>query len=153
MGPAPLAERMAAARRIMQHPRVEISDYEARAGTRYTAETLQSLTADYPGTKFIWLMGADNLVQLPQWQDWQKIVEMVPLGVLARPGDRIRARYSKAARIYAAARIRGRESRKLAAAEAPAWCFVNVPMRDESSSAIRATGQWQVGDAPSARGD
>ncbi|MDD9744691.1 MAG: nicotinate-nucleotide adenylyltransferase [Marinovum algicola] len=142
-GPAPLDERMAAARRIMQHPKVEVSDYEARAGTRYTAETLDALRRDYRGVKFVWLMGADNLVQLPQWQDWQRIVETVPIGILARPGDRIRARNSKAARVYAGARIRGRESRRLAEAEAPAWCFVNVPMRDESSSAIRATGNWR----------
>ncbi|TNF17751.1 MAG: nicotinate-nucleotide adenylyltransferase [Rhodobacteraceae bacterium] len=142
-GPAPLADRMAAARAIMQHPRVEISDFEARAGTRYTAETLEALLLAYRGTRFVWLMGADNLVQLPQWQDWRWIMNIVPVGVLARPGDRIRARNSKAARVYAAHRIRGRESLKLATAEAPAWCFVNVPMRGESSSAIRARGGWR----------
>lgn len=142
-GPAPLEDRMAAARAIMQHPRVEISDFEARAGTRFTAETLAALMQEYRGAKFIWLMGADNLVQLPQWQDWERIMDTVPIGVLARPGDRIRARNSKAARVYAAARIRGRDSLKLAKAEAPAWCFVNVPMSDESSSAIRARGGWR----------
>ncbi|MGY3437639.1 MULTISPECIES: nicotinate-nucleotide adenylyltransferase [unclassified Marinovum] len=141
-GPAPLAERMAAARKIMQHPKVEISDFEARAGTRYTAETLDALMQEYRGVNFVWLMGADNLVQLPKWQDWERIMETVPIGVLARPGDRIRARNSKAARVYSGARIRGRESRKLATAEAPAWCFVNVPMRGDSSSAIRARGGW-----------
>lgn len=142
-GPAPLDDRMAAARAIMQHPKVEISDFEARAGTRFTAETLAALIKAYPGARFVWLMGADNLVQLPQWQDWERIMDTVPIGVLARPGDRIRARNSKAARVYAAARIRGRESLKLARAEAPAWCFVNVPMSDESSSAIRARGGWR----------
>lgn len=143
-GPAPLDDRMAAARAIMQHPKVEISDFEARAGTRFTAETLAALIKAYPGARFVWLMGADNLVQLPQWQDWERIMDTVPIGVLARPGDRIRARNSKAARVYAAARIRGRESLKLARAEAPAWCFVNVPMSDESSSAIRARGGWRT---------
>lgn len=143
-GPAPLEDRMAAARAIMQHPKVEISDFEARAGTRFTAETLAALIKAYPGARFVWLMGADNLVQLPQWQDWERIMDTVPIGVLARPGDRIRARNSKAARVYAAARIRGRESLKLARAEAPAWCFVNVPMSDESSSAIRARGGWRT---------
>ena len=141
-GPAPLAERMAAARKIMQHPKVDISDFEARAGTRYTAETLDALMQEYRGVNFVWLMGADNLVQLPKWQDWERIMQTVPIGVLARPGDRIRARNSKAARVYSGARIRGRESRALATAEAPAWCFVNVPMRGDSSSAIRARGGW-----------
>lgn len=144
-GPAPLQDRMAAARAIMDHPRVEISDFEARVGTRYTAETLRALASTYPLARFVWLMGADNLVQFPQWQDWRWIMETVPVGVLARPGDRIRARNSKAARIYAASRIKGKSSRQLAQAEAPAWCFVNVAMRDVSSSAIRARGDWRAG--------
>ncbi|WP_348524096.1 nicotinate-nucleotide adenylyltransferase [Phaeobacter sp. J2-8] len=127
-GPAPLDERMAAARKIMRHPRVDISDFEAEAGTRYTAETLKALIQEYRGTNFVWLMGADNLIQLPKWQDWQQIVNSVPIGVLARPGDRIRARNSKAARVYAGARIRGRDSQKLGLSQAPAWCFINVPM-------------------------
>lgn len=144
-GPAPMAERIAASRAIMDHPRVEISDFEARAGTRFTAETLKALMKTCPQVRFVWLMGADNLVQLPQWQDWRWIMETVPVGVLARPGDRIRARNSRAARIYASARIKGRRSQELARAEAPAWCFINVPMRDDSSSAIRARGGWRSG--------
>lgn len=147
-GPAPLADRMAAARQIMQHPRVEISDFEARAGTRYTAETLKALIKTYPGVHFVWLMGADNLIQLPQWQDWHDIMMSVPVGILARPGDRSQARHSKAAQIYQRARIRGRASRLLARAEAPAWCFVNVPMSDASSTAIRARGEWRPGVKP-----
>ena len=59
-GPAPLDERMAAARRIMQHPKVEVSDYEARAGTRYTAETLDALRRDYRGVKFVCRDRADR---------------------------------------------------------------------------------------------
>ena len=42
-GPAPMQRRLAAARAIMRHPRVEITDIEARIGTRYTAETLRHL--------------------------------------------------------------------------------------------------------------
>ena len=84
--PAPLARRMAAARALIDHPRVLISDFEARAGTRYTAETLRALMARYPQVRFVWLMGADNLAQLHRWQNWQWILENVPVGVRARPG-------------------------------------------------------------------
>ena len=87
-------------------------------------------------------MGADNLVQFDQWQDWRWIMETVPVGVLARPGDRMAARTSKAARIYAGARLKGREARLLGQSQAPAWAFQNMPMRDVSSSAIRARGEW-----------
>lgn len=141
-GPAPLADRMAAAQARMQHPRVTVTDIEARLGTRITADTLAALRVAYPRVRFTWLMGADNLAQLHLWHDWRRIMETVPVGVLARPGERISARMSPAARIYAHARIPARNSRQLARSEPPAWCFVNVPMRDDSSTAIRAGGGW-----------
>ena len=92
--------------------------------------------------RFVWLMGADNLAQLHLWRDWRFIMDHVPVGVLARPGSRLTARMSPAARIYRRYRIPAAASRALARAEAPAWCFVNVPMVDQSSSAIRARGGW-----------
>lgn len=143
-GPAPLADRLSRAQAIMRHPRAEVTDIEARLGTRYTAETLRELRKRYPGVRFVWLMGADNLAQFHKWQDWRQIIEGVPIGVLARPGDRISARMSPAAKIYAPYRISGSASHLLAQAEAPAWCFVNVPMIDMSSSAIRARGDWSA---------
>lgn len=141
-GPAALGRRVARAKAVMQHPRVSVTDIEAQLGTRYTAETLAALIARHPDVRFVWLMGADNLAQFHRWQDWHWIMETVPVGVLARPGDRISARMSPAARLYAPYRISGRASHLLARAEAPAWCFVNVPMIAQSSSAIRAAGGW-----------
>lgn len=141
-GPAALDRRVARARAIMQHPRVTVTDIEAQLGTRFTAETLAALMARAPGVQFTWLMGADNLAQFHRWQDWHWIMENVPVGVLARPGDRISARMSPAARLYARYRISDRASHLLGHSDAPAWCFVNVPMVDQSSSAIRAAGDW-----------
>ncbi|MBD3665896.1 nicotinate-nucleotide adenylyltransferase [Sulfitobacter aestuariivivens] len=141
-GPAPLDKRMRHARAVMQHPHVTVTDIEAKLGTRYTAQTLAKLVARYPRVRFVWLMGADNLAQLHLWQDWRQIMETVCVGVLARPGQRISARMSRAAMLYAPYRIPGRYSRLLARAQAPAWSFVNVPMVDVSSTAIRASGAW-----------
>tara|TARA_R110002126_G_scaffold10527_6_gene48167 strand:+ start:5608 stop:6210 length:603 start_codon:yes stop_codon:yes gene_type:complete len=141
-GPAPLAQRMERARQVMQHPRVDITDVEVQLGTRFTAQTIAALRARSPGVRFVWLMGADNLAQLHHWQDWQQIVETVPIGVMARPGQRISARMSRAAALYAKYRIPARQSQLLSHADAPAWCFVNVPMMNVSSSAIRAAGKW-----------
>lgn len=140
-GPAPLADRMAHARSVMRDPRVTVSDIEARLGTRYTAETLKALQRHYPGVRFVWLMGADNLVQFHRWERWEDILHMVPVGVLARPGWGVRARMSKAARIYGGDLVdRGEVLRNK---PAPAWCFVNLPMDGSSSTAIRARGEWR----------
>ncbi len=142
-GPAPLAQRMAAARDVMQHPHVEVTDIEALTGTRATADTLAALQRLYPEVRFVWLMGADNLAQFHQWKDWRRIMDSVPVGVIARPGDRISARMSPAARVYRRYRIDSNARHLLGRAEAPAWCFVNVPMVNVSSTEIRTRGGWK----------
>ena len=142
-GPAPMPQRLARARQVMAHPRVTVTDIEQRLGTRHTAQTLAALQGLYPGVRFVWLMGADNLAQFDQWQNWHDIMARVPVGVLARPGQRISARVSRAARIYRAARLGARASHLLPGAAPPAWCFVNVPMVDVSSSMIRSRGDWR----------
>ena len=141
-GPAPLSQRVQASQALMQHPRVTVTDIEKQLGTRYTAQTLAALRRRYPAVRFVWLMGADNLAQFHRWQDWQWIMETVPIGVIARPGDRISARLSKAAKVYASARVPSRASHILGRLHAPAWSFVNVPMSDQSSTVIRARGEW-----------
>ena len=143
-GPAPLADRMTAARQLMQHPRVKVTDLERRLDTRYTAHTLKALMARYPGVKFVWLMGADNLTEFHKWDQWQWIMENVSIGVLARPGERTEARHSVAATRFEFARLNGKKSRALAYQKPPCWCFVNVPMVNLSSTAIRARGDWIV---------
>jgi len=126
----------------MRHPRVLVSDVEARIGTRYTAETLSALRARFPGVRFIWLMGADNLALFHHWERWPQIFRTVPVGVIARPVDITAARHSKAARTFSGARLENRYSMLLADTPAPAWCLVNVPMLDQSSREIRARGEW-----------
>lgn len=145
-GPAPIAQRLAEARRVMPDPRVRVSDLECRLGTRYTAQTLKRLKQLYPRVQFVWLMGADNLMQFNRWENWRGILDMVPVGVLARPGARMAVAHARAARIYGAARVPGRRARSLGRAPLPAWCFVLMPMSDMSSSAIRARGGWRVRD-------
>ena len=142
-GPAPLDIRLDHARAIMRHPRVEITGIEARLGTRFTAETLSALSALYPEVRFTWLMGADNLADFHRWDRWEEIMQAVPVGVIARPGERVAARTSPAARRFRAARLPGRAAELLARATPPRWCLVNVPMVAQSSSAIRAAGGWQ----------
>lgn len=139
-GPAPMPERLARAERVMAHPRVTISDLECRLGTRFTAATLERLVALYPGVRFVWLMGADNLAQFHRWDRWRHILSLVPVGVLARPGAGMAARTSVAARMFRGARV---APEVLARTPPPAWAFADVPMVDLSSSAIRARGEWR----------
>lgn len=137
-GPAPLDERIAMARRIMDDPRVIVTGIEDRLATRMTADTIAALQRKYPRVRFLWLMGADNLVQFDRWERWREIAARVPIGVIARPGWRMPARFSKTARILAKVRLPESKARQLADAQPPAWVLINVPMSTLSSSAIRA---------------
>jgi nicotinate-nucleotide adenylyltransferase len=141
--PADLARRMAAARATMRHPRVRISDAEARLGTRATADTLDALRARRPGVRFVWLMGADNLAGFHHWDRWETILARVPVGVLARPGEQLRAGLSPAARRFAAARLPAAQARALPFRAPPAWCLLTGRMLDLSSTELRALGAWR----------
>ena len=139
--PAPMAVRLMRARAVMADPHVVITDLEVRLGTRATVDTLRRLRAIYPGVRFVWLMGADNLVQFHRWNHWRDIMAMVPVAVLARPGSGLAARLSVAARAFRWAGVARPEG--LGLRDAPAWSFVNLPLNGTSSSAIRADGAWE----------
>jgi nicotinate-nucleotide adenylyltransferase len=141
--PAPLAERMAQARKVMRDPRVKITALEAVLGTRATFDTVTRLKAIYPGVTFVWLMGADNLVQFHRWGRWRDILRSVAVGVLARPGAGVQARLSVAARAFRVHQVDRGEN--LRGRKAPVWAFVNLPMNDASSTEIRARGGWKSG--------
>lgn len=140
--PAPMADRLARARAVMRHPRVKITDIEAHLGTRYTYETLIRLQALYPGVRFVWLMGADNLAGFHHWDRWRDIMAAVPVAVLARPGAGLRARLGPAARVFAHARLA--RAGALATAAPPAWAFVTLPLNALSSTKIRQRGDWRA---------
>ena len=64
-GPADIGRRLAACEELIgDGARVDPTDLETRLGTRYTIDTLRMMQRHYPGVRFVWLMGADNLVEL-----------------------------------------------------------------------------------------
>ena len=136
-GMAPFDERLAAARALAIDPRIHVSDAEARLGTRYTADTLARLCRHSPATRFVWLMGADNLIQLSSWKHWHKIFALVPVAVFARPSYSLRALSATAARCYAGARLAENKASGLAAKAAPAWVFLRTRLDATSASRIR----------------
>jgi nicotinate-nucleotide adenylyltransferase len=139
--PAALEVRVAYAKTVMTDPRVVVTGVEAALGTRNTVDTIERLRAIYPGVRFVWLMGADNLVQFHRWERWRDILRMVPVGVLARPGWGVKARLSVAARAFRVYRVQRGEG--IGLQRPPAWCFMNLRMDASSSSAIRARGEWK----------
>jgi len=134
---APFAERMAQAIAVARHPQIRISDLEARLGTRYTADTLAMLRRRFPGYRFVWLMGADNLAQIATWRDWRRIFALQPIAIFDRPTYTYKALAAKAARCFARYRLPERAGRLLAGAVPPAWIFIHERLNPISATAIR----------------
>ena len=137
-GMASIDERIASAESVAGHPRIEVSDIESRMGTRYTADTLQALRRRYAKHRFVWIMGADNLIQLPRWRDWTAIVGMVPIAVFARPGYSQRSLFGAAAHRFRRNRLPDHAAASLADRKAPAWVFLHTPLHPASATEIRA---------------
>lgn len=136
---APLKDRMASARALITDRRMLVSDFETRAGTQFTIDTLKALIASHPGVKFVWIMGADNLRQFHRWHGWRAIAHLMPMAVIARPGALVKSRLSPTARLFAAKRLHSQQARLLAHQTAPAWVYLRVPLSNASSTALRAT--------------
>jgi nicotinate-nucleotide adenylyltransferase len=137
-GMAPLAARLASARAIADGRRIVATAIESALGTRYTADTLTALRRRFPRVRFVWLMGADNLEQLPAWRRWRAIASSVPFAVVPRPTYNHRALAGPAARRLHRARRLARTAPALADMAPPAWVFLPAPQHAASASAIRA---------------
>jgi nicotinate-nucleotide adenylyltransferase len=136
-GMAPLAERLATARRVARHPRIEVNALEARFGTRYTVDTLRRLKG-WRSYRFVWLIGADNLEQLPRWKRWTEILATCPVAVIERQSYAYRALSGPVAHRLRHMRVAEAAAGALADHPPPAWTFLRFRAHPASSTAIRS---------------
>jgi nicotinate-nucleotide adenylyltransferase len=149
-GMASLDDRVAGARALCgPDSRLRALALESELGTRYTADSLAAIRKRWPRTRFVWLMGADNLAQIHRWRGWRRIFHTMVIAVFARPAYDGKALAGKAARALSTARVAPRRARSLAAFVPPAWTF--FPVRHHPASATRLRAQGKGGSV--GRGD
>ncbi len=141
-----LEARINGARDRISHPRILVTRLEEDLGTTYTVDTIEALITLAPHTHFIWLMGADNMVQFNHWKDWQKIINTLPIAVLDRPGYSIAALKGQMAGKYARYQVNERAAKKLVTLRAPAWSFIKKPLHPASSTHIRNTNDLGINE-------
>jgi len=139
-GMAPIAERLRAAAGIADGRRILATGIEARLHTRFTYDTLRTLCRRFPRVRFVWLMGADNLVQLPRWQHWAGIPRTMPFAVMPRPTYNQRALAGQAAHRLRPALRPAHAAPVLARLPAPAWTFLPARENPASATALRRAG-------------
>lgn len=134
------ATRLAHTRRVAKHPRFVVSDIERQLGSRTTAETLHGLRRVFRRGHFVWIMGADSFASLHLWHHWLDIPMTLPIAILARPGFSLRALGGPAATRFDNDQVPIEQAATLVTRKPPAWCFIPMPLRPESSTAIREAG-------------
>jgi len=145
-GMASLNDRLAHAREVANDPRIVPSDIETELGTRYTTDTVRTLRRRFPEVRFVWLMGADNLAQVPQWKKWRTLFRTVPIAIFDRPTYSRSALNGKAARRFTAGRLPERQAKRLATSNPPAWIFFRGRLNVLSATTIRARHAADLGN-------
>jgi nicotinate-nucleotide adenylyltransferase len=135
---APFQTRVDHARAVARHPRIQVTAIERKIGTIYTVDTLSVLVRRFRDVRFVWLMGADNLVQISNWEQWPRIFALVPIAVLVRPPYAFKAQASIAARRFARSRVTEARAAGLAWRKPPAWVFLHIRPHPASATSIRA---------------
>ncbi|MDA1091419.1 MAG: nicotinate-nucleotide adenylyltransferase [Proteobacteria bacterium] len=136
-GMAPLEDRLNSARALTHGSNIRVSDLEREIGTQYTADTLKVLKGRFPWCRFVWIMGADNLIEINRWKNWTAVFETVPVAVLARPAYSFKALVSTAAKRFQRYRIKETRAIALAESKPPAWVFLHIPLSSASATRIR----------------
>jgi nicotinate-nucleotide adenylyltransferase len=137
-GMEPLPVRLARARQVGRNARIRVDAPELALGTRYTLDTVRALRRAYPKARFVWLMGADILPQLVDWEGWRELFAAIPIAAFARPGWSYPALVSAAPSAFAHYRIDAERARALPDCRPPAWCFIPSRLDSHSATALRA---------------
>jgi len=137
-GLSPLAERIAAARRLAHNPRIDVTGFEADIGVRYTCDVIRYLLTRCRSVHFVWIMGADNLRSFHRWQKWRGIAAMVPIAVVDRLGPSLYATSGIAGQALGQFRLPEQAAATLARRKPPVWVYLHGLKSPLSSTALRA---------------
>jgi nicotinate-nucleotide adenylyltransferase len=133
-----LPRRLALARAMAADNRIVVTDLEKNLPSAFTAATLAHLVLRYPEARLVWIMGADCLAGFHRWRHWRDIFQLLPVAVVDRPGWRLKALASPAARAFARSRLPESMAHQLPLRPAPSWTLLTGPLLAISSTEIRA---------------
>lgn len=139
----PVETRIAQAKTVAASPYIDVCAPEVAYRTSYTFDTLARIVKEYPGVRFVWLMGADNLAQFHRWKRWQEIAAMMPIAVIERPGNEDAPLSAKAAHALARYRIDESDAALLLSMQPPAWVYLHGLKSPLSSTSLRMKEQRQ----------
>jgi nicotinate-nucleotide adenylyltransferase len=129
--------RLKAVSDLAASPGMVSSNIEARLQVNRTISLITNLRQRYPYTHFVWIMGADNLRTFHKWARWRDVFKAIPIVILSRPQDPLKARLSPAARQMSKHRINPHRAHTLSTTNTPAWTYIPARHHTLSSTSLR----------------
>ncbi len=112
-----LESRMAASRALAADPAIKVTGFEAELGSPYTYATVRYVRRRFARTRFVWVMGADNLAALR------------PLAALARDRPTGADRRGRPPRLASEGAGLARRAGAITLALAGIGCFASSPVQ------------------------
>lgn len=82
--PLPMDERLQLCREMADHPKILVSDLEREMGTRITYHSIRRIKSAFPETRFVWISGMDNALNLHHWNLWKSLLMEICMVHLTR---------------------------------------------------------------------
>lgn len=131
-------KRLSYARQLAApHPWLKVLDLEAQIGTHYSYDVIRYLQTTAPRASFLWLIGTDNLRQLPRWYRARDMIRLVPFVAFRRKSCFYEALASQGRGLF-------RQTTGLKHPnKAPKLHLVTSFEAPQSATSLRAQGFWQ----------
>lgn len=130
-------KRLKKVKRFLMNHHIKVLEIQDLSKNIYTVDLLEYLFKKFPHKKFIWLMGADNLVSFHLWRNWKKIFYNIPIAIFDRPPYSLSISKAKAILYFKEDRINSKLSRNLKFMKPPKWLFLTGLTNLQSSTKIR----------------
>ena len=121
-----LKKRVKFAKKLIKNNKIRVEAIETRYKSNYTFFTLQNIIRQYSGTKFIWLMGADNLAEIDKWYNWKNVFNIMPIAVFDRGQYSYTVFNSVAGKHHYNNLHKTKNSKSIFQKPLPAWIFLHI---------------------------
>ena len=135
--PASYKDRVRNSRLITKNQPIKIKEIEKKINSKYSYQTIKYLNTHYKNIKFVWLMGADNLINFHKWQNAFKIFNEIPIVVFRRYGYNEKALKSYTSNFYKNFKINSKNINFESFYKLPAWTIIPNKEVKISSTEIR----------------
>ena len=135
--PATYNERIKNCKLLTKGQPIKIKEIEKEISSKYSYQSINYIQNHYKNIKFYWLMGADNLINFHNWQNWKTIFNDISIVVFKRHGYNNKALNSKTFKKFSQFQVKFNHIDQISFAKLPSWIWINNREVRISSSEIR----------------